>query len=166
MKEQHFSSVIRRRVLDFFDYLWVRNKGTHRQSLLADMPYCLRAEVSLATTELLLKNVSETKHWLLQASVYVHVHACACAGILHDIVYLYNIIATPSVHAQYSVPSHLAVVECDCASLQVPIFADVDDAFLRHLTLVIKPCIFLPGEYIVHRGDVGLGMFLLYHGQV
>ena len=58
MKEQHLSSIMRRRVLEFFDYLWVRNKGTNQQTLLADMPYCMRAEVSLATTELLLKNVS------------------------------------------------------------------------------------------------------------
>ena len=58
MHEQHLSSVMRRRVLDFFDYLWVRNKGTDRQSLLSDMPYCMQAEVSLATTESLLRNVT------------------------------------------------------------------------------------------------------------
>lgn len=31
---------------------------------------------------------------------------------------------------------------------------------------MMKPCIFLPGEYIVHKGDMGLGMFFLYHGTV
>ena len=31
---------------------------------------------------------------------------------------------------------------------------------------MIKPCLFLPKEYIVHKGDVGLGMFFLYHGTV
>lgn len=51
-------------------------------------------------------------------------------------------------------------------SIQVPIFASADSAFLRHLTLMIKPCLFLPKEYIVHKGDVGLGMFFLYHGTV
>ena len=50
--------------------------------------------------------------------------------------------------------------------MQEPLFADADDAFLRHLALIIKPCIFLPGEFIVHKGDVGLSMFLLFHGQV
>ncbi len=48
----------------------------------------------------------------------------------------------------------------------MPIFSSVDAAFLRHLTLMIKPCLFLPGEIIVHKGDVGLGMFFLYHGTV
>ena len=50
--------------------------------------------------------------------------------------------------------------------MQVSIFATADAAFLRHLTLMMKPCIFLPGEYIVHKGDMGLGMFFLYHGTV
>ncbi len=59
MKEQHLSSVMRRRVLEFFDYLWARSKGTDQRTLLSDMPYCVQAEVSLATTEYLLKNVSK-----------------------------------------------------------------------------------------------------------
>ena len=50
--------------------------------------------------------------------------------------------------------------------LQVPLFASVGNAFLRHLTLKIRPSIFLPGDFIVHKGDVGLGMFFIYHGKV
>ena len=46
------------------------------------------------------------------------------------------------------------------------IFRDADGAFLRHLALAMKPCLFLPGEFIVHRGDVGCGMFFLYRGEV
>ena len=57
MHEQQLSSMMQQRVLDFFDYLWVRNKGTERQTLFADMPYCMQAEVSLATTEPLMRNV-------------------------------------------------------------------------------------------------------------
>lgn len=67
MKEQHLSSVMQQRVLNFFDYLWVRNKGTDRQSLLNDLPYCMQAEVSLATTESLLKQVLCT--WMDSNSV-------------------------------------------------------------------------------------------------
>ncbi len=59
MKEQHLSSVMHRRVLGFFDYLWARNKGADQRTLLSDMPYCMQAEVSLAITEFLLKTVSE-----------------------------------------------------------------------------------------------------------
>ena len=50
--------------------------------------------------------------------------------------------------------------------LQVPLFTSVGNAFLRHLTLKIRPSIFLPGDFIVHKGDVGLGMFFIYHGKV
>lgn len=57
MKEQHLPSTLKHRVLDFFEYLWVRNKGTDRRNLLSDLPYCMQAEVSLATTEDLLKKV-------------------------------------------------------------------------------------------------------------
>ena len=57
MKEQQLPSALKHRVLDFFEYLWVRNKGTDRKSLLSDMPYCMQAEVSLATTESLLRKV-------------------------------------------------------------------------------------------------------------
>lgn len=39
-------------------------------------------------------------------------------------------------------------------------------AFFRHLALVLKPCLFLPGEFIVHKGDAGYGMFFLYRGEV
>ena len=42
----------------------------------------------------------------------------------------------------------------------------VSPAFLRHLTLKIKPCLFLPNEYIVHEGDIGYGIFFIYHGTV
>ena len=42
----------------------------------------------------------------------------------------------------------------------------MSDAFLRHLTLKIRPSMFLPGDFIVHKGDVGLGLFFLYHGKV
>ena len=49
---------------------------------------------------------------------------------------------------------------------QVPIFSSVNLAFLRHLTLKIKPCLFLPKEYIVHKGDIGQGIFFIYHGTV
>ena len=62
MHEQQLSSLMKHRVLDFFNYLWVRNNGTDRQTLLADMPYCMQAEVSMATTEPLMRNVRTTKN--------------------------------------------------------------------------------------------------------
>lgn len=57
MRQQNLSSSVQNRVLNFFDYLWIRNKGTDPQVLLEDMPYCMQSEVSLATTEALIKQV-------------------------------------------------------------------------------------------------------------
>ena len=64
MIEQHLSGKLKHRVLDFFDYLWVRNKGVDRRSLFEDMPSCMLAEVSLATTESLIKAVSKVVYLL------------------------------------------------------------------------------------------------------
>lgn len=46
------------------------------------------------------------------------------------------------------------------------IFKNVDKAFLRQLALSMKPCLFLPGEYILQKGDMDFGMFFLYNGEV
>ena len=73
---------------------------------------------------------------------------------------------TSVVSFQPHVSMTIIFAVCHIVFPQVPIFAAVDAAFLRHLTLMIKPCLFLPGEFIVHKGDMGLGMFFLYHGTV
>ena len=68
MKQQNLSSSVQSRVLNFFDYLWIRNKGTDPQVLLEDMPYCMQSEVSLATTESLIKQVNFNMlqtHWCM-----------------------------------------------------------------------------------------------------
>ena len=57
MHEQELSSPMQQRVMDFFDYLWVKNNGTDRQTLLTDLPYCMQADVSMATIEPLMRNV-------------------------------------------------------------------------------------------------------------
>ena len=67
MREQHLSSTLQNRVLKYFDYLWVRNKGVDRQSLFKDIPCCMQAEVSLATTKELITSVST----VLQAIVRI-----------------------------------------------------------------------------------------------
>ena len=58
MKNKHLSLVMRQRVFNFLNYLWLRNKGTGRQDILSDLPYCMQAEVSLAITNTMLRQVS------------------------------------------------------------------------------------------------------------
>ena len=67
MTQQKLSSPVQGRVINFFDYLWLRNKGTDPHTLLADMPYCMQSEVSLATTESLIKQVG--CHLIIEAMV-------------------------------------------------------------------------------------------------
>ena len=72
MRQQKLSSPVQGRVINFFDYLWLRNKGTDPHTLLADMPYCMQSEVSLATTESLIKEV-HTYYTTWQVSTIGHV---------------------------------------------------------------------------------------------
>jgi hypothetical protein len=60
MHEQQISPPMKQRVVDFFDYLWIKNNGTERQTLLTDMPYCMQADVSMATIEPLMRNARST----------------------------------------------------------------------------------------------------------
>ena len=62
MHEQHLSSTLQNKVLKYFDYLWVCNKGVDCQSLFKDIPSCMQVEVSLDTTEELIKSVSTVLH--------------------------------------------------------------------------------------------------------
>ena len=50
--------------------------------------------------------------------------------------------------------------------MQVIIFRDADKAFLRHIAVILKPCIYLAGEFIVHKRDRDAGVFFLCQGDV
>lgn len=58
MKQHHVTSALRQRVFKFFEYSWLRNKGTDRQDMLSDLPYCMQAEISLDIAETMLRSVS------------------------------------------------------------------------------------------------------------
>jgi CRP-like cAMP-binding protein len=104
MREKNLMSVMQTRVVNYFEYLWSRNKGMDRSGLFQDMPQCMHSEVTLSASEHLLR--------------------------------------------------------------RVPIFADIETPFLRNLSVIIQPLIFLPGEYIVKKGDIGFGLYLIHHGKV
>ena len=58
MGQLNLSSSTRQRVLDRSEYLWLRSEGESRSDILADLPYCLQAEVSQAIAGDMLTNVS------------------------------------------------------------------------------------------------------------
>lgn len=104
MKDMKLNSKLRNRVISYFDYLWMRNKGVDQYTLLRDAPPCLQAELALYINE-----------------------------------------------------RHLT---------KVPIFKDAEASFFRSLTLMLRPVLITPNDYIVRQGDVGDEMYFIHRGTV
>eukprot|EP00127_Corallochytrium_limacisporum_P003074 Clim_evm3s146 gene=Clim_evmTU3s146 len=49
---------------------------------------------------------------------------------------------------------------------KVPLFKTGDIGFLRMLPLVINPVLYLAGEFVVRKGDMGTTMFFVHLGEV
>ena len=48
--------------------------------------------------------------------------------------------------------------------IQIPMFRDTDDTFLRSLGLMSTQYIFSPGDIVVYSGEVGREMFVIRRG--
>jgi CRP-like cAMP-binding protein len=48
----------------------------------------------------------------------------------------------------------------------VPIFAEANDNFIQSVSTKLKPEIYLPGDYIIYKGDIGEEMFFIAEGSV
>ncbi|XP_022094111.1 uncharacterized protein LOC110981133 isoform X3 [Acanthaster planci] len=104
MKDMRLNSKLRNRVVSYFDYLWMRNKGVDQHTLFKDAPFCLQTEIGLAVYEKSLK--------------------------------------------------------------KVPLFEDSEPSFFRSLSLMLRPVLFMPNDYIVRQGDVGDEMYFIHRGTV
>ena len=49
---------------------------------------------------------------------------------------------------------------------RVNLFENTSVGFLRMLSLVVQPMLFLPEEYVVRKGDIGSEMFIIHRGTV
>ena len=61
MADQKVPPNLQKRVINSYNYIWVRNRGHDVKRLFSDAPYCLQSEVYLAVTRDMLENVSQTK---------------------------------------------------------------------------------------------------------
>ncbi|XP_071795542.1 uncharacterized protein [Asterias amurensis] len=104
MKDMKLNGKLRNRVVAYFDYLWMRNKGIDQHGLFKDAPFCLQTEIGLAVNENNLK--------------------------------------------------------------KVPLFEDAEASFFRSLSLMLRPVLFMPNDYIVRQGDVGDEMYFIHRGKV
>jgi glucose-6-phosphate 1-dehydrogenase len=48
----------------------------------------------------------------------------------------------------------------------VPLFQGGDPVFLRNLAMMLKPVVYSPGDYILHKGEMGSEMYFICRGQV
>lgn len=49
---------------------------------------------------------------------------------------------------------------------KVPLFKEASEACLRDLVLLLKPLVFMPGDYIIHKGDLDEEMYFINRGSV
>ena len=49
---------------------------------------------------------------------------------------------------------------------QVPLFQACDAVFQHNISMALRPDVYLPGDFIIRKGDVGSEMFFLVKGEV
>jgi len=104
MEDQAVPWSLQHRVISYFDYLWMRNKGVDIKSLFHDCPSCLKSELFLEIARPMFKAIS--------------------------------------------------------------LLGDAEDSFLRQLCMKVQIMLFMPGDYIVKKGDVGSEVMYIYDGDV
>ena len=57
MTDQEVPRDMQKRVIDYYNYLWVRSRGQDVKNLFKDAPYCLRSEIYFAVMQDMLENV-------------------------------------------------------------------------------------------------------------
>ena len=58
MKDQNVGKEMQKRVINYHNYIWARNRGKDVKLLFQDAPYCLQAEVYMDIMRDMLENVS------------------------------------------------------------------------------------------------------------
>ena len=65
-----------------------------------------------------------------------------------------------------SIIRHVIFTYLFTTMFQVALFQEADDSFIRALSLMLKPVLFMPKDLIVMQGDVGDEMYFICRGVV
>ena len=57
MNDQEVPRDMQKRVIDYYNYLWMRSRGQDVQNLFKDAPYCLRSEIYMAVMKDMIEHV-------------------------------------------------------------------------------------------------------------
>ncbi|XP_071956713.1 uncharacterized protein [Antedon mediterranea] len=68
--------------------------------------------------------------------------------------------------AQYCLQTDIGFTINKGLLTKVEIFKSAEDSFLRALSLMLRPVLFMPNDFIVRQGDVGDEMYFIYRGTV
>ncbi|XP_066276868.1 uncharacterized protein [Branchiostoma lanceolatum] len=104
MKDQDVPQDLRHKVVNYYDYIWLRNRGVDVSTLFLEAPRCLQEDVSY----------SMTKEYLDRSAL----------------------------------------------------FRGLQETFLKSLSTRLRLLFFLPGNYVLHRGDMGAEMYIIFRGEV
>ena len=66
----------------------------------------------------------------------------------------------PSLKTDISLYINREIIE------KVPLFKGASEMLIRDIVLSLKPMVFIPGDFIIHRGEIGVNMFFISKGTV
>ncbi|XP_035668949.1 uncharacterized protein LOC118411052 [Branchiostoma floridae] len=104
MEDQAVPNDLRQKVVHYYDYIWLRNRGVDVSTLFQEAPRCLQEDISYGMTKTYLNGSS--------------------------------------------------------------LFRGLPESFLKTLSTRLRLLFFLPGNYVLHRGDMGAEMYIIFRGEV
>ena len=91
MEDTGVSRKLQSKVLEYYEYLWARNRGLDIKELLSDVPFCMQCEIYLSITFEMLQSVRVSTELHYFCSVYNDVTSIYCGiGFFHAQIPLFE----------------------------------------------------------------------------
>nr|CAD7265632.1 unnamed protein product [Timema shepardi] len=99
-------------------------------------------------------------NWTFEANHFRHCYQCWGPDLFGTDETTILDTLPPNLRADIAIHVHIATLN------KVQIFNNCDPALLRDLVLQLRPVVFLPGDFICRKGEVGKEMYIVKNGQV